>query len=326
MTPATPGIHHVSAIAGDPQENLDFYTDVLGLRFVKQTVNQDSEFMYHLYYGDREGSPGTLLTFFPYERGEVGRVGKPQPSAVAFAVPEDAVDYWVDRLAEHGVDADEPIERFGGEARSASETASGDGPRAETVVRFRDHDGLPVELVATDGPPSPSPWREGPVPEQYAIRDLHGVTLLSSSVYHTAATLEVFGLELIAQEGDRVRYRAPGDRATVVDLLDVDAGYGKEGSGTIHHVAFRNGDTPLPEWRERLRDADADPTWIKDRTYFDAVYVREPGGILFELATSEPGMTVDESVDDLGSGLRLPPKFEADRAMLEGQLPPLRTD
>ena len=304
MTPTTPGLHHVSAIAGDPQENVDFYVGTLGLHPVKRTVNFDEKFMYHLYYGDAAGTPGTLLTFFPFERGQVGRVGKPQPRTTAFAIPEGSAAYWRDRLESRGVDVDSPTERFN-----------------ETVVAFRDHDGNDLELVTADSP-LPRTTDES-VPAEHAIRGFHGVTLLSASVYHTASALEVLGYDLVDQEGDRVRYRAPGDAAAVVDLLDVDAEYGKEGAGTVHHVAFRQGDATLAEWRDALADAGMEPTRIKDRFYFESVYVREPGGILFEIASDEPGFAVDEDPAAFGTSLKLPPWFEADREMIEGQLPPI---
>lgn len=301
MNESTPSLHHVSAIAGDPQENVDFYTEVLGLRLVKQTVNFDEKFMYHLYYGDHVGSPGSLITFFPYQRGTEGRIGQPQSSATAFTIPNHAVQYWYDRLNSRGIDVEEPVERFG-----------------ETVLAFRDHDGQPLEFVArnTDRPPVTES-----VPAEYAIRGLHSVTLLSSSVFHTAATVEVLGFSLIDQEGDRVRYHAPESPAVTVDLLDVETSYGREGIGTVHHVAFQAGDQSLSEWRERLTDAGLEPTWIKDRRYFESIYFREPGGILFEIATVEPGFTVDEDRSNLGTSLQLPTQYEPDREMITQQLP-----
>ena len=303
MSTSSPGIHHVSAIAGNPQQNVDFYTEVLGLRFVKQTVNVDEKFMYHLYYGDEHGSPGSLITFFPYQRGTEGRVGRPQPSATALTIPNGAVQYWYDRFESRGVAVEEPVQRFG-----------------ETVVQFRDHDGQPLELVAreTDRPPVTDS-----IPSEYAIRGLHSVTLLSSSVFHTAATLEVIGFSLIDQEGVRVRYRAPGSFATIVDLCDVDAAYGREGIGTVHHVAFRAGEQSLSGWRDQLTKAGLMPTWIRDRRYFESIYFREPGGILFEIATDAPGFTVDEDRSNLGTALQLPPQYEVDREMITQQLPEL---
>lgn len=266
-------------------------------------MNFDEKFMYHLYYGDERGSPGSLITFFPYQRGREGRIGRPQPSATAFTIPSDAVQYWYDRFESRDVDVDEPVERFG-----------------ETVLEFRDHDDQPLELVAreTDRPPMTES-----VPSEYAIRGLHSVTLLSASVFHTAATLEVLGFSLVDQEGDRVRYHVPGAPGATVDLLDVEASYGREGIGTVHHVAFRAGERSLSEWRDRLTDAGLEPTWIKDRQYFESVYVREPGGILFEIATEDPGFTVDEDRADLGTALQLPPQYESDREMITQQLPEL---
>lgn len=298
----TPGIHHVTAIAGDPQPNVDFYTGVLGLRFLKRTVNHEDRFAYHLYYGDGAGSTGSVITFFPYP-GDDGRVGKPQPSAVAFAVPEGSLDYWLDRLENHGV---ERTTRFD-----------------ERVVRFRDPDGTPLELV-TGGPTAVSssavPWTAA-VPEEAAIRGIQGVTLLSANPYATAATLETLGFNLVAQEDDRVRYRAPGDRAGVVDLLDTESAFGREGPGTIHHVALRVGsEAELFEWHDLFRERGYDVSRVKDRHYYRSVYVREPGGILFELATEPTGLV---SGPKAGRTLELPPWFEEDRGTIESQLPPL---
>ena len=297
----TPGLHPVSAIARDPRANVEFYTDALGLRFVKRTVNFDDKFAYHLYYGDDRATSGTLLTFFPYPRGDDGRVGRPQPGSVAFSVPGGSAGYWYDRLRQRGVDADEPTERFG-----------------EPTVAFRDPDGLAVELVERDAPRGPA---TDAVPSDRAVRTLHSVTLLSTSIYHTAATLEVLGFELLDQEGDRVRYRAPGEYGADVDLLDVEAEYGREGSGAIHHVAFGAGDASLPEWRDRLLEAGLEPTFVKDRYYFESIYVREPGGILFEIANAGSGITVDEDLEEPGSTRSLQPRFEADREMIVSQLP-----
>lgn len=259
MSDPISGLHHVSAIAGDPQENVDFYTDVLGLRFVKRAVNFDYESMYHLYYGNETADPGTLVTFFPYQRGEEGRVGQPQPSAIALTVPEGSADFRYERLVEADVDVsvEEPAERFD-----------------DVVVRFRDHDGVPVELVTSD---SSQPPATDAISAEYAIRGLHSVTLRSTSVYHTAATLEVFGFDLLDQEGERVRYEEAGEDRAIVDILDVESEYGKEGIGTIHHVAFGAGDVPLSEWRDRLIEAGLEPTRIKDRRYYRVRVRTRPG-------------------------------------------------
>ncbi|WP_276274143.1 VOC family protein [Haloarcula litorea] len=303
MADYTPALHHVSAIAGDPQQNVDFFTEVLGMRLVKQTVNFDEKFMYHLYYGDHRGSPGSLITFFPNQRGREGRIGQPQPSATTFAVPNGAIPYWQERLDDRGVDVDEPIERFG-----------------ETVLQFRDPDGQRLELVAreTDRPPVTESF-----PRKYAIRGLCGVTLLSSSVYHTAALLEILDFSPVDQQGERVRYGTPDSSVPTMDLLDTETSYGREGSGTVHHVAFRKGTRSLEKWREYLFDAGLEPTRIKDRRYFKSLYFRGPGGILFEIATEGPGFTIDADRSELGANLQLPPRYEPDREMITRQLPEL---
>jgi glyoxalase family protein len=304
----TAGIHHVTSIASDPQANVDFYTDVLGLRLVKKTVNFDDKFTYHLYYGDEGGSPGTVLTFFPFENGSPGRVGRGQTSATAFVVPAGSVDYWLDRFDSKGIEYDAPRERFG-----------------ETVVSFRDHDGQPLELVA--GESDVEPWDGGPVPADHGVRGFHGVTLDSLDPERTGEILELLGYERVDEAGERTRYRAASDRAAVVDVLDrPDAPRGREGVGTVHHVAFRAPDEETElAWREALVEAGQNVTPQKDRQYFQSIYTREPGGILFEIATDGPGFTRDESVAELGTSLKLPPWLEEDREMIEGQLPPVGT-
>lgn len=305
MLTDTPGIHHVTGIVRDVQRNLDFYAGVLGLRLVKQTVNFNDTFTRHLFYGDETGSPGTSLTFFPYPAEDPGRVGRPQITAAALVVPHGAVDYWTERLAGHGVEFEGPLDRFD-----------------ETVLRFSDPDGTRLELVTGDA--RVEPWTDGPVPLHHAIRGIYGVTLLSTSVFVTASVLETLGFERLAQEGDRVRYRAPGDRATVVDLLDRECEFGREGAGSIHHVAVRVPDADqLYEWHDLFRERGYNVSRVMDRHFFHSLYVREPGGILFELATDGPGLTVDEDRDALGRSLYLPPWLEEDRDMIERQLPPL---
>ncbi|WP_232685844.1 VOC family protein [Halobacterium zhouii] len=305
MLTDTSGIHHVTGIVRDAQRNVEFYANVLGLRLVKQTVNFNEKFTRHLFYGDETGSPGTGLTFFPYPGEEPGREGKPQVSSVSLVIPRGAVDYWQERLTEHGVDVEGPFERF-----------------EESGLRFRDPDGTRLELVT--GESSVEPWDGGPIPVEHAIRGIDGVTLLSASVYVTASLLETLGFDLLDQESDRVRYQAPGDRATVVDLLDRDAEFGREGAGSFHHVAVRvESEDELYEWHDLFRERGYDVSRVKDRHFFHSLYVREPGGILFELATERPGLTADADVDTLGESLYLPPWLEEDREMIEGQLPPL---
>jgi glyoxalase family protein len=291
-------------ITGSSATTRRFYTEILGLRLVKRTVNYDDQFMHHLYFGDERGSPGTLLTCFPAERGQAGRVGRPQPTATALSVPRGSLGYWADRLTREGVDVTHG-ERFD-----------------ESILAFDDGEGQPLELVGIRT--SERGWDGGHVPREHAVRGLYGVTLASTSPFQTASVLDAFGFNLVGQEGDRVRYRAPGSHGAVVDVLDTELPFGREGIGTIHHVAFRQPDeAALTAWRDLLVEDGLEPTRVKDRTYFQSVYVREPGGILFELATDGPGFAVDEPIESLGDALQLPAWLEADREMILRQLPPL---
>lgn len=304
MLEDTPGIHHITGIVRSSGPNVEFYRDILGLRLVKQTVNLNEKFTRHLFYGDEKGSPGTVLTFFPYPAEIDGRPGKPQIRTAALAIPPDSVEYWTQRLAEHDV-AVEQSKRFD-----------------ERVLRFSDPEGTDLELVTAQSPVEP--WTGGGVPEEHAIRGIFGVTITPANVYATASTLETLGFDLVEQTGERVRYTAPGDRATVVDLLDRDTPYGREGVGSIHHVAVRIPDKDqLYEWHALFREREYDVSRVKDRHFFNSLYVRDPGGILFELATEKPGLTHDADTDSLGESLYLPPWLEEDRSMIEEQLPPL---
>jgi glyoxalase family protein len=304
-----PGIHHVTAIGSDPGENLEFYTETLGLRLVKQSVNQDDISVYHLFYGDRSGSPGTSMTFFPYPGARRGQVGTGQVSTTQFLIPAGAVEYWMDRLAAAGVDAGDPHERFG-----------------ETVVPFEDPDGLPLELIGVEGAPAGDP-PEGPVPAEHAIRGFYGVTLSLDDTAATERLLETMGYQQVGSDGNRVRYEADGDLGYVVELLDdPDGTNGRPGAGTIHHVAFRVTADDQADWREELRSLGLRPTEIIDRKWFESVYTRTPGGVLFEYATEGPGYTVDEDLDTLGERLVLPEWLEDRRERIEDGLPPLSTD
>ena len=303
----TTGIHHVTSIASDPQQNVDFYTDVLGLRLVKRTVNFDDKYTYHLYYGDEVGTPGTILTFFPFENGRPGRVGRGQTSATAFVIPEGSVEYWIDRLESHDLEVDSPRSRFD-----------------ETVVAFRDHDGQPLELVT--GQTTDEPWTDGPVPAEHAIRGFHGVTLESRDPERTGEVLERLGYEPADEIENRTRYRASGDRAAIIDVRErTDVPQGRQGVGTVHHVAFRAPDEEAQlAWRKRLIDNGLQVTPQEDRQYFKSIYFREPGGVLFEIATDGPGFTRDESPAALGTELKLPPWLEDERERLEERLPEIR--
>lgn len=296
------GIHHVTAIAGDPQRNLDFNTDVLGLRLVKLTVNFDDPGTYHFYFGNETGTPGTILTFFPYPGAHAGRPGTGQADAVAFAVPEHALDFWANHLKEHGLDVEGPLTRFG-----------------QQVLAFADPDGLRLELVAAGG--KADAWEAGLIPAEHAIRGFFGVTLAERKAEDTADILAgTMGYKLTVQEGARRRYQGGEDApGAVVDILDQpNAPHGIVAAGSVHHIAFRTpDDAEQLRWRDALIERGLDVSPVMDRIYFHSIYFRERGGVLFEIATDTPGFLVDEAADELGSGLRLPPWLEPQRSEIE---------
>ena len=310
MSLTTPGLHHVTAITADAQANIDFYCGTLGLRLVKLTVNFDDPSSYHLYYGDEQGRPGTIVTFFAWPGARRGRVGPPQATATAFAVPEGTLGYWADRLAARGV-ASRPVE---------------DRP-GESALGFVDPDGMALELVAAPDPGGIAP-AGGPVPADRAIRGLHGVTLAEPGIAATAHLLTgLMGFRAAGAEGGRARFAAPaGGLGSVVDLLDAPgAPRGTLGAGVVHHVAFRTPDDDSQRvWLDRVAGLGADVSPVMDRTYFHSIYFREPGGVLFEVATDGPGFAADEPADRLGTRLMLPPAVAGRRADLEQILPPLR--
>lgn len=299
---AIPGLHHVTAICGAPQANLDFYSGCLGQRLVKKTVNFDAPDTYHLYYGDEAGTPGTIMTFFPFVDAGPGRAGPGMARAVAYAVPEAAFDGWMEKLALDAVDFDGPVERFG-----------------QRVLVLSDPDRAPVELVESDAAAG-----EG-------LDGFHSVTLWEHDPDRTARLLvDHFGYAETGHETDggveRLRFATPGGgRGSMLDIIRSDAPtIARSGAGTIHHVAFRaENDEVQRAWHERLATAGFDVTPVIDRQYFNAIYFREPGGILFEIATDPPGFATDETQDEMGSALMLPPKYEAARARIERMLPPL---
>jgi glyoxalase family protein len=304
------GLHHVTAIAGDPQTNVDFYVGVLGLRLVKKTINFDDPSTYHLYYGDGVGSPGTVMTFFPWPGARRGVLGSGQTDTTAFAVPEHSLDFWRRRLEESQVRAQD-IERFG-----------------VPGLAFADPDGLRLELLASARPDDGrEAWNGSSVPEEHAIRGFDGVTLLHADGTATERVLvEAMGFRKVAVDGKRVRYESgDGGSGTFVDLLhDPNAVPGRVAGGSVHHVAFRLADDDAQAtWQKRLFDAGHPTTEVKDRMYFHAIYFREPGGVLFELATDNPGFATDESAEELGTRLQLPPWLENDRNRIEHTLPSL---
>ncbi|MFC7199016.1 ring-cleaving dioxygenase [Halospeciosus flavus] len=309
----TPGIHHVTCVASDPQRNLDFWVETLGLRLVKRSINQDDPSTYHFFFADAEGTPGTSMTFFPWGDTSQGKVGSGQVSRTAFRVPEGSLDYWETRFDEYGVDYDDRVERFG-----------------ETVLPFRDPDGLPVELVEVEIPADDPtvPWTAF-VPESAAIRGFHSVTLWLADPYQTEELLRTMGFEEVGTEqaqgdtpGDeRTRFAAAGPVGAYVDVLPTIAS-GRQGCGTVHHVAFQTPtDDDQASMRTAVRSAGLSPTPQIDRHWFRSVYFREFGGVLFELATRDPGYDSDEPLDDLGGRLVLPGEFEARRDQIEAGLP-----
>jgi glyoxalase family protein len=304
------GLHHVTAIASDPQRNLDFYVGVLGLRLVKRTVNFDDPGSYHFYFGDAVGTPGTILTFFPWPNVRQGRRGAGEVEATAFAIPTGSEDYWLERLKEHRVAAEHATGRFG-----------------EPVIRFADPDGMGLELIAGTTP-SVTDWNEGPIPAVHAVRGFHGVTLALANPEPTAQLLTgSLGYEIVRAEGDSLRLRAAGDSAPgkIIDLLRVaDGRRGITAAGSVHHIAFRAPDEATQiAWREGLVALGYGVSPVMDRTYFRSIYFREPGGVLFEIATDGPGFTHDESVEELGENLHLPAWMESARPRIEAVLPPI---
>ncbi len=315
--PRTAGIHHVTAIASDPQRNLDFYVGTLGLRLVKRTVNFDDPATYHFYFGDETGSPGSLLTFFPWPGARRGRAGAGQVAVTSFAAPAAAIGFWVERLVARGVAFDGPTTR-----RFA-------GGVAESVLAFRDPDGMLLEIVGLADAGARGGWG-GPVgvPAAHALRGIAGVTLWVAEHEGTGAVLTgPLGLVAAGEEEATRRYRAAGDAAGGrVDVRAV-SGFprGVEGAGTVHHVAWRAADERAQlALREAVIAAGGRPTPVIDRLYFRSVYFREPGGVLFELATDGPGFAVDEPRERFGLRLALPPRLEVERAEIEALLPEIR--
>jgi glyoxalase family protein len=313
------GIHHVTAITGDPQRNIDFYANILGLRFVKLTVNQDDPTSYHLYYGDEVGHPGTILTFFNWPNISKGQRGRSEVAAISFLIPEDSIKYWIDRFKQKEIEVRGPYKRF----------------ENEQVIAFNDPEGLELELAAhkSSRDRDTSVWKESPIPVEHAIRGFYSVTLSEGGYERTASVLiDELGFVSTQQNGSRFRYEIPREYAreeediggaNIVDVLCLP--YTQQaiiGIGSVHHVAYR---TPSDKQQQVLRQsivrAGLNATPVIDRFYFHSVYFQEPGGILFEIATNPPGFTIDEKEEELGTHLVLPPWLEPDRKSLEKILP-----
>lgn len=304
------GLHHVTAIAGNPLRNLDFYKRILGLRLVKQTVNFDDPRSYHLYYGDETGRPGTILTFFPWEHSAKGRVGVGETQETAFRVPAHALGYWTHRFVVKGV-AHRPLEkRFG-----------------ESTLPFSDPDGMSLSLVGLPGAANEPGCSKSDVAAEHAIRGLYGVRLLLDNAARTGAILsDVLGLKEAGREGSVIRYRAQSSPGAIVDIREAkDFMRGQQGRGSVHHIAFRaKDDAEQAEMAQKLvTQHSLHPTGQRNRTYFRSIYFREPGGVLFEIATDAPGFAIDEPLESLGSALKLPAFLEPRRNEIEAVLPPL---
>ena len=303
------GIHHITAIASDPQSNVDFYTQALGLRFAKRTVNFDDPSTYHLYYGDRTGRPGTAITFFAWPGARRGTRGIGQVMTASFAIPNNSLDYWKTRFEEHHVFSEEVPARFGASA-----------------LRFTDPDGLLLELIESAQLDDVDLKYESEVPKKFAIHGFHAPTLEVQSAKPSEDVLKELGFELIAEEKSRRRFSVNSKSTSAwVDLTErADGQFGINSAGTVHHIAFRCADEKEQlKWREEIVDLGLHVTPVIDRFYFHSIYFREPGGILFEIATEGPGFTVDEPAKNLGQSLKLPPQYEQHRGEIERVLPPI---
>ena len=312
MPDPIPGLHHVTALSGAAQDNLDFYAGVLGLRRVKTTVNFDDPKTHHLYYGDTVGRPGTVLTFFPWPRARQGRTGADMVQSVAFTVPADALDTWEAHLNDASVPA-RRTDMFG-----------------DPVLRFDDPSGLTLELVATDAMTNSGAWGDGPISAEHAIRGFHAPVLPVFSDDRTPALLtDLFGWTQVDENENRRRFQTPdSDLANVVDLQVQDRHpSGRMGQGTVHHIAFRARDAEeQEEWQAALRDRGIQVTDVKDRQYFQSIYFRDPdwtSGLLFEIATDGPGFLTDEGQATLGTALRLPEWLQGRRKQIRNALPTL---
>ncbi|UUZ84099.1 ring-cleaving dioxygenase [Paenibacillus sp. P26] len=306
MTMQTAGIHHITAFAGNPQENVDFYAGVLGLRLVKKTINFDAPEVYHLYFGNEAGSPGTIITFFPFPGSRKGRIGGGQVGITTYVVPTGSLGFWENRLASFGIET-EKVNRF-----------------SEQYLQFTDNEGLRLELVEREEGPD-SQWAFGGIPADKAIKGFGGAVLFSVNPARTMDALErLLGLSKVGEDAGYARFRATGDLGNVIDVPLAAVERGSDGAGAVHHIAWRAKDFDQhAEWRSSVEAYGYRPTPIIDRQYFNALYFREAGGILFEIATDPPGFARDEPAEELGEKLMLPEWFEPHRAQIEANLLPI---
>lgn len=302
----TAGIHHITAIVGHPQENVDFYAGVLGLRMVKQTINFDDPGTYHLYFGDDNGTPGTIITFFPWANAPQGKIGDGQVGVTSYVVPVDALPFWENRLQKFNITFSK-TERFG-----------------ETYLTFTDTHGLQLEIVSREAGEQNN-WTFGDITPAVAIKGFGGATLYSSQYEKTGQLLEeVMGLKKFGEENDCIRYHSTAEIGNVIDIKKIPSGQGEMGVGTVHHIAWRaENDADQVDWKAHVERSGFRVTDIRDRNYFKAIYFTEPGGVLFEIATDPPGFAHDESYDTMGKSLKLPKQYEMRREQLEKKLIPI---
>ena len=300
------GIHHITAIVGHPQENIDFYAGVLGLRLVKQTVNFDDPGTYHFYFGNEGGKPGTIITFFPWAGARQGVIGDGQVGVTSYAIPKGSLEFWKKRLDKFNVHYT-IMERFG-----------------EEYLKFDDPHGLHLEMVEREAGDK-NIWTFGEITPEVAVKGFGGATLLSAQPGKTAELLEkVMGLEMVGQEGDYIRFRSIAKIGNIIDLKLTTGGRGQMGVGTVHHIAWRaNDDEDQLDWQKYVAAHGYGVTPVQDRNYFNAIYFREHGEILFEIATDPPGFSHDESLETMGENLMLPVQYEQYREQLERTLIPI---
>ena len=305
------GLHHITAIAGDAQRNYDFYTKTLGFRLVKKTVNFDDPQTYHFYFGDEVGTPGTILTFFPWANVRQGKNGVGMATEIGYSVPKGSLDFWKSRFEKLNIRHHILSERFG-----------------EKYLSFQDTDGLWLNLIETKHKDERKGWETDEIKAEVAIKGFHTVTLTLNNIKATAAILtEVFGYKQVERDDNLYRYETDAvENAAIVDLLEMpEAQGGINAAGTNHHIAFRVKDEEdLMAIREKIVTRGLHITEKINRDYFYSLYFREPGGVLFEIATDNPGFATDETVENLGSSLQLPDQYKAMRDEIEKGLPELQ--
>jgi len=304
------GLHHITVLASDPQRNYDFYTGMMGLRFVKKTVNFDAPDVYHFYFADELGTPGTVLTFFPFPDAQRGKRGTGEAAIVSFAIPRGSLDFWIERLSRQDIDFGGPEQKFNYD-----------------FISFTDPDGLQLELVEDDVDHLTG-WETDDLPREYSIRKFFGTTVRLREAEKTEHLIrDIFGFTLSGRTGNLKRYiSGAGDHEAKFDILiDPDGPVALQSAGSVHHIAWRTeSDAAQREWIKKLRTNGFYTTDVIDRNYFHSIYFREPGGVLFEIATDQPGFLIDEDRESLGESLKLPAQYELRRAEIENRLIPVR--